>query len=226
MSNHSAIFINQIYQLVGSYTPFDAADIIPSHSTEPIGRPRDRAEAGRAGLSTGAGGFGDHLSLCRQQKEELLRRIISSTDRSVAVIGTSLVTCHLDSVTAKSPLSSLSSPVSSLSSAKHVPSSLSLPSSSPSPPTLLLSSSPTSSIPCLQDSSVELKCDITGRSTCVGDYNDFVHYFRDRYSKIREILSRRLNSRPIESLGKSTTGREVSLIGMVIDVGPPPKAIA
>ena len=64
----------------------------------------------------------------------------------------------------------------------------------------------------------ELKCDITGRSTCVGDYDDFVHYFRDRYSKIREILSRRLNSRPIESLGKSTTGREVSLIGMVMDV--------
>lgn len=64
----------------------------------------------------------------------------------------------------------------------------------------------------------ELKCDITGRSTCVGDYDDFVRYFRDRYSKIREILSRRLNTRPIESLGKSTAGREVSLIGMVMDV--------
>ena len=63
-----------------------------------------------------------------------------------------------------------------------------------------------------------MKCDITGRSTCVGDYDDFVRYFRDRYSKIREILSRRLNTRPIESLGKSTAGREVSLIGMVMDV--------
>jgi len=71
---------------------------------------------------------------------------------------------------------------------------------------------------CPADSSVELKCDITGRSTCVGDYDDFVHYFRDRYAKIREILSRRLNSRPIESLGKSSTGREVSIIGMVMDV--------
>lgn len=64
----------------------------------------------------------------------------------------------------------------------------------------------------------ELKCDITGRSTCEGDYEDFVRYFRDRYSRIREILSRRLNSRPIESLGKSAAGREVSLIGMVMDV--------
>lgn len=64
----------------------------------------------------------------------------------------------------------------------------------------------------------ELKGDITGRSTCVGEYEDFVRYFRDRYSKIREVLSRRLSSRPIESIGRSTAGREVSLIGMVMDI--------
>jgi len=78
---------------------------------------------------------------------------------------------------------------------------------------------------CAAGPSVELKCDITGRSTCVGEYDDFVHYFRDRYSKIREILSHRLNSRPIESLGRSSTGREVSLIGMVMDVKILPRAI-
>ncbi len=65
---------------------------------------------------------------------------------------------------------------------------------------------------------IEVNSDITGNSTCVGEYEDFVRYFRDRYSKIREILSRRLNARPIESLGKSMAGREVSLIGMVMDV--------
>ncbi|MFZ3148569.1 MAG: DNA-directed DNA polymerase II small subunit [Methanothrix sp.] len=154
--------------------------------------------------------------ICRYpgSKEELLRRIINGTDRSVAVIGTTQVSCHLDLAAAKRP-----------SFAKAVPSSSSLPisssSSSPSRPplsSLPQSPLPSTSFPCLQDSSAELKCDITGRSTCVGDYNDFVHYFRDRYSKIREILSRRLNSRPIESLGKSTTGREVSLIGMVMEV--------
>ncbi|MCX6672875.1 MAG: DNA-directed DNA polymerase II small subunit [Methanothrix sp.] len=152
--------------------------------------------------------------ICRYpgSKEELLRRIISSTDRSVAVIGTSLVLCHLDFAAAKS------------TSLAKVPSSLSLPSPLPSSPSSSLlptpppSSLPSSSFPCSLDWSAELKCDITGRSTCVGDYDDFVHYFRDRYSKIREILSRRLSSRPIESLGKSTTGREVSLIGMVMDV--------
>ena len=134
-------------------------------------------------------------------KEELLRRIINSMDSSVAVIGTSQVSCHLDLAAPKST-----------SDSSHPSSS---PPSSPLPfPTTLHASS----FPCLQDSSAELKCDITGRSTCVGDYDDFVHYFRDRYSRIREILSRRLSSRPIESLGKSTTGREVSLIGMVMDV--------
>jgi len=61
-------------------------------------------------------------------------------------------------------------------------------------------------------------CDITGRSTCVGEYQDFVRYFRDRYSRIREMLSGRLNARPIESLKKDLAGREISIIGMVMDV--------
>jgi len=65
---------------------------------------------------------------------------------------------------------------------------------------------------------VELLCDITGRSTCVGQYSDFVSYFRDRYGKLRDLLSRRINARPIESLGQNTAGREVSLIGMVMEV--------
>ncbi len=60
--------------------------------------------------------------------------------------------------------------------------------------------------------------DITGRSTCVGEYQDFIRYFRDRYSRIREMLSGRLNARPIESLRKGIAGREISIIGMVMDV--------
>jgi DNA polymerase II small subunit len=140
--------------------------------------------------------------ICRYRgsKEDLLKRIVSSTDRSVVVIGSSQVSCHLDS-----------SFISSTPSALPIPSARSV---SPAPSPASVSLSPARIVP----SSAELKCDITGRSTCVGDYSDFVHYFRDRYAKIREILSRRLNSRPIESLGKSTTGREVSVIGMVMDV--------
>lgn len=141
--------------------------------------------------------------------DDLFRRIISSTDRSVAVIRSSQVSCLLNSVDSNDTnTNDRALKMHAVSSELHdsvspLPSSMPLPSLTISPP---------------QDSFAELKCDITGRSTCVGDYDDFVCYFRDRYSKIREILSRRLNSRPIESLGKSTSGREVSLIGMVMDV--------
>ena len=141
--------------------------------------------------------------------DDLFRRIISSTDRSVAVIRSSQVSCLLNSVDSNDTnTNDQALKMHAVSSKLHdsvspLPSSMPLPSLTISPP---------------QDSFAELKCDITGRSTCVGDYDDFVCYFRDRYSKIREILSRRLNSRPIESLGKSTSGREVSLMGMVMDV--------
>ncbi|UEC42015.1 MAG: DNA polymerase II small subunit [Methanothrix sp.] len=66
--------------------------------------------------------------------------------------------------------------------------------------------------------SLEGLSDITGRSTCVGEYQDFVRYFRDRYSKIRDILSGRVNGRPIESLKRGVAGREISVIGMVMDL--------
>jgi len=65
---------------------------------------------------------------------------------------------------------------------------------------------------------LDVLSDITGKSTCVGEYADFVKYFRDRYSKLREMLSTRLNARPIESLGENLTGREISIIGMVMEI--------
>lgn len=65
---------------------------------------------------------------------------------------------------------------------------------------------------------VEVLREITGRSTCIGDYSDFVKYFRDRYAKIHDLLSKRMSSRPIESLGAQTAGREVSVIGMIMDI--------
>jgi len=148
--------------------------------------------------------------ICRYpgSKEKLLQRIISSIDRSVIVIGCSQVSCHIGSEAAKDSNLVHKDSVSNWAPAS---SSSALPLQEVSYPARPSALSP-------QDCSVELKCDITGRSTCVGEYSDFVHYFRDRYAKIREILSRRLNSRPIESLGKSTAGREVSVIGMVMDV--------
>jgi len=121
-------------------------------------------------------------------KDDLISSIIGRMDRSVAVIRAFQVTSLQASTDVQRALHEKSSAL------------------------------PASCIPSSQIAAAELKCDITGRSTCVGDYDDFIRYFRDRYTKIREMLSRRLNARPIESLGKSTAGREVSLIGMVMDV--------
>jgi len=72
---------------------------------------------------------------------------------------------------------------------------------------------------------VTVLSDITGHSTCVGEYMQFVQYFRDRYSRLSEILRGRMNARPIESLKRRSFRRgsdggteELSIIGMVSDI--------
>ena len=135
-------------------------------------------------------------------KEELIKSLLSSLDQDVTVIEASHISrlerLSLFSSETKKPL--LNDLVGQHGS-------------------LELSDSPTIA----QDAKlslphVEVGSDITGCSTCVGQYDDFVRYFRDRYSKLSDILTGRISARPIESLGKSTTGREVSIIGMVMDV--------
>jgi DNA polymerase II small subunit len=71
---------------------------------------------------------------------------------------------------------------------------------------------------------VTIISDVTGHSTCVGEYMQFVQYFRDRYSKLSEIIRSRINSRPIESIKKKNFRRgernseEVSIIGIISDI--------
>jgi DNA polymerase II small subunit len=72
---------------------------------------------------------------------------------------------------------------------------------------------------------VTVLSDITGHSTCVGEYMQFVQYFRDRYSRLSEIIRSRTNARPIESLKRKSFRRgsdggteELSIIGMVSDI--------
>jgi len=56
-------------------------------------------------------------------------------------------------------------------------------------------------------------------STCVGNYEEFVGYFHDRYAKLSEILRRRIGARPIESINLTERNREdVTVIGMVITI--------
>jgi len=72
---------------------------------------------------------------------------------------------------------------------------------------------------------VTVLSDITGHSTCVGEYMQFVQYFRDRYSRLSEILRGRMNARPIESLKRRSFRRgsdggteELAIIGMISDI--------
>lgn len=72
---------------------------------------------------------------------------------------------------------------------------------------------------------VTVVSDITGHSTCIGEYMQFVQYFRDRYSRLSEIIRGRINARPIESLKRRSFRRggdggseEISIIGMVSDI--------
>ena len=72
--------------------------------------------------------------------------------------------------------------------------------------------------------------DITNNSTCIGDYDEFVGFFRNRYAKLGEMIRGRMSARPIESVrknsrrngggGTESNGKknEISIIGMVSDI--------
>jgi len=65
-------------------------------------------------------------------------------------------------------------------------------------------------------SEVEVTNDITGESTCTGEYADFVGYFRDRFDRLSDPLRSRIQPRSIDSAASG--GKDVSLVGMVNDV--------
>ncbi len=75
---------------------------------------------------------------------------------------------------------------------------------------------------------IAVLADITESSTCVGTYEEFVRYFRDRYDRLSEIVKKRLHARPIESLtyytnrrregwfdDDRTSGGKLSIVGLV-----------
>ena len=73
--------------------------------------------------------------------------------------------------------------------------------------------------------SFKVLMDITNNSTCIGDYDEFVGYFRDRYARLGNMIRARISVRPIESVKKrnfrpSGNGEknEISIIGMVSDM--------
>ncbi len=69
-------------------------------------------------------------------------------------------------------------------------------------------------------STVTVLSDITNQSTCIGEYTDFVQYFKDRYSVLGDLLRKRMGARPIESLKRRNmdSKEQLSIIGMVLDM--------
>ncbi len=83
-----------------------------------------------------------------------------------------------------------------------------------------------STLPVYTDNPISVISDITDNSTCVGEYMEFIQYFRNRYSKLSEIIRSRVNARPIESLVKSRSPGmrgnsergQISVIGMISEI--------
>ena len=81
---------------------------------------------------------------------------------------------------------------------------------------------------------ITVLADITESSNCVGTYEEFVQYFRNRYDRLSEIVKRRLTARPIESLTYYNRRREawfddefatvgkISIVGMVNEMRDTP----
>ncbi|MCK4928430.1 MAG: DNA-directed DNA polymerase II small subunit, partial [Methanosarcinales archaeon] len=106
----------------------------------------------------------------------------------------------------------------------------------PSPSTSLSATSDVSPSECFRTSArdpdyeddltwdLDVISDITDQSTCVGEIGEFVDYFRNRFTRLGDLLrNRNVSFRPIESLSRRTNGlvegrEEVSLIGMVSDI--------
>ncbi len=67
---------------------------------------------------------------------------------------------------------------------------------------------------------VTVLSDITNQSTCIGEYTDFVQYFKDRYSVLGDLLRKRMSARPVESLKRRNmdSKEQLSVIGMVQDI--------
>lgn len=69
---------------------------------------------------------------------------------------------------------------------------------------------------------IRIEGNITGDSTCTGTLDDLVAYFSSRYEKLAEILSEKVNSRPIKSLGDKSVRRsdedDITIIGMVNEI--------
>lgn len=73
----------------------------------------------------------------------------------------------------------------------------------------------------LGDPQIEILMGADGTSNATGNFEDFIHYFRDRYNRLGEMIRIRTPAVPIQALSKNTMYRqqqECTIIGMVSDI--------
>ncbi|MGB3907177.1 MAG: DNA-directed DNA polymerase II small subunit [Methanomethylovorans sp.] len=155
------------------------------------------------------------LICCHCSPQNLLDRILKNIDPSVLVVDVEHINGHINEINVQE--NSKTSEKESQSNDHH-----------PTPKILtpVFSSLNRS----CSDNPVNVLLDITDNSTCVGEYMEFVQFFRNRYSRLSEMIRGRLNSRPIESLNKyrnknsrlrggmAKDMNDVSIIGMISDI--------
>jgi len=66
--------------------------------------------------------------------------------------------------------------------------------------------------------SLEISNDMTGQSTGIGEYADFVSVFRDRLERLGSNLRGRINHRPATAIQSMPGGSEVAMVGLVNDI--------
>ena len=64
------------------------------------------------------------------------------------------------------------------------------------------------------------KWDVSGKSTCEGSLNDFINYFKNRYSKIKTMIERKVNKKgyPLNKIYKMKNEKGVFVVGIVSDI--------
>jgi DNA polymerase II small subunit len=72
----------------------------------------------------------------------------------------------------------------------------------------------------LTDPSVEVVSGCPGTSGCINGTADYLHYFRDRYNRLGNMIRARFGTMPIEALTRSNRYRqeESTVVGMVTEV--------
>ncbi|NLD57723.1 MAG: DNA polymerase II small subunit, partial [Methanomicrobiales archaeon] len=72
----------------------------------------------------------------------------------------------------------------------------------------------------LVEPEIEVVSGIAGTSGAVNGTSDYLHYFRDRFTRLGGMIRSRAGAMPIEALTRSTRYRqeECTVVGMVVDV--------